>query len=546
MAMASNPNRNNGQAEGSQSSRSSTRRVDPAGGQSNVPVLFRLKNLQRGEPAAIAAEPTTATRDTNGDPRNTRSTASSNANQSSDANPIRRENQSGSPPVANSSNASAVAKSAPDPVTAPGKHGVSNGFILLAVAILIAFAVGRSSNKTTQVAVNSNTTKGTETSSTPTPIAIVTAAPIEPLAPPELPSVAKTESPAQESNAIDLVDSAAAEATALASKSDATDSESLTFGSTEKSSDARDEKLPAPSMLVVSRKEASQSEALILESDSSPSHESHKSLLVDSPTVNSPAEVSFSTDAAPTKASIVNESLSFGQPEAKDTFVAKEKPSDNRSKLVTTTAPEMDTAQLYDLRANYQSQMEAMARARQAQVQQAIATPSSQPTMQYASSQSAPPAQTAQANIAPPTQGYGANQYNPAYGVNQPNVNQPNAAYPTNQPNPAYGAGQPNPSYGAAQANEGYGAAQPNTSYGQPQTTAAGFSVSTVPTGRYVPIARTLSYPSNVPPNQQAPVQAYQPTFNSPPNNPAESFGQPGIPQGVNVPYPNMAPPFPN
>jgi hypothetical protein len=495
MAMASNPNRNNRELDGSQSSRPSTRRVDPAHGPSNVPVLFRLKNLQRSE-AAASPQSERAAHGTSAEPYVARPAVTSSSNSTSGTSLA-----STSHTEAPASSAGSNKPSSSDPLKTPGKHGVSNGFILLAVLVAVAFAIGRNSNKSQQVA---STTPAPQASSasipSSTPSVNPSTAPIAPLAPPALPVVAS-------------------DAAVTSPKDDvATNEASLDLENSFKESAIESDSLAVPSMLVTAQKESTPPDETLTIGNDSPESTSNDNLATSTDLSEASDVSSFTigTESIESSSKTTTPTLpTFGKSKSNATLVTTETSRENQttvpataSKLVTTSIPEMDTAQLYEMRANFQSQMEALAKARQSQAQQNVASAVQSTTPQ-------PTAAQPTMNVAPPVQGYGQPQPNYASVGQQPM---------TNSPNPPYTQ---------------YAPVSPSAPATQYQPVA-----QQVPANPYAATARQVSYPSNVQPNQQTPAQAYQPLFATP-VYPVQGYSQPTMqPQGTASPYPNSAPPF--
>ena len=490
MAMDGNQNRRDGAPDASQNFRSATtRRVDPSRGQPNVPVLFRLKNLQRTNPDE-AVERTPAQENsvpmTNDRPRGSRP----NSNRESDLSnrPSRDTLQD---LTAKSSGANAAAapsttqNAAADPAAAPGKHGISNGFILLVVGILIAFAMGRNSNRSSEVAVNP------AKSSLP-PSKAAAAEIMTPLAPPELPTLAIAEL----SQSIEETLTGSLPSNENAKSSDdlwmPPNQQTIVFNSSEKNTDAKSNTLPVPSILVASNSETSL-DALLKSGNDDRSKNEDMSLPISS-VESSQVSTSFkdakhSSQSSDTDGALSSDANSF----------------DPHPKVAETSVPNMDTAQLYQIFANYQSQREALARARQVQTEPPLTTPAANPSLQVVSAQTTYPGQPVQPNMATPNEGYGVNQ--------------------------AYNAGQLNASYGGAPTSTMYAPTQ---------------------SSNYVPIGAQLSYPPSFqspapqgyqPPQAYQPPLGYQPVF-APPHDPSQAAGMNSFPQSASPQNPNFAPPY--
>jgi hypothetical protein len=178
------------------------KRIDPRHSPSNVPVLFRLKNLQRaavddwmgtGQFADSGNMPASKPSQTVEAPRG----------QSSVPTPHLKQANPPSTKVAgvSASPASPAGQSKPDPVATPGKHGVSNGFIFLIAAVGVAFVVGRNWTPSKQpIAKASRNSSDVLDSTSPSQPAIASVTSIatpsiesksvEPLIVPELPELA--------------------------------------------------------------------------------------------------------------------------------------------------------------------------------------------------------------------------------------------------------------------------------------------------------------------------------------------------------------------
>ena len=178
------------------------RRIDAGHSHGNVPVLFRLKNLQRvsANEAENGSPPTKFDTDFALQPAEIRE-------------PKRAENSVPGPhtlrsdaarkqvaaPIASASKPTTDAKA--DPVTAPGKHGVSNGVIFLIAIVAIAFSVGRkigssgpaSPASSTTITANQSAPVSSPAVGSETPAAISQASSAlmpEPLVVPTLPQLA--------------------------------------------------------------------------------------------------------------------------------------------------------------------------------------------------------------------------------------------------------------------------------------------------------------------------------------------------------------------
>lgn len=319
------------------------RRIDARHSHGNVPVLFRLKNLQRVNAADLENGANSTKFDVDTSPRSTGSREPKRAENpvaAPHANRTDMKSKAEGASVASTTNAAAK----PDPVTTPGKHGVSNGVILLVALVAIAFSVGKkmgssnaarpdSSNSVSVATIPSTTAVTTIDSVETTKINAETPAPStpEPLVVPTLPTLAKEESP-------DSAESSSDTKPKLASTKTEEGLLTLEMGVPSKEKDdspkANDETLSAPLTLVSEANASSASETK--SSASSIEAASTDKLSEKEPvTATTNAQVESSNAASPS------------------------------STVLTTKTPHTDLESMFQIRANYQSQAAALAKMRQ-------------------------------------------------------------------------------------------------------------------------------------------------------------------------------------
>ncbi|MDZ4852833.1 MAG: hypothetical protein SGI77_26395 [Pirellulaceae bacterium] len=468
--------RRNKPSESNERLRATVKRTDASHSRSNVPVLFRLKNLQRSNAGIDATEndATISPAHENGlaTPALANSNVASNTSVRSD-----------------SPNSVPAPKTSTDPSTSQTKRSLPTGYILLLVAVIAAYSVGRTSNNANQVGTNNPlaelTANTTETPSTPSVVSIEL---IAPLAPPALPQMAMGDDADRLLN-VEASPEFEFDSTEIATTSKkSTAPQVIMFDSFDSETEPQSNGLDVPTMLISSKPDRKAGTAKAKTANLGVESIDSNSAIVfgGSPSPDDSETLTFSSDNTFENSPTDNQELSTDRSAANVS-------NNKQAGVVSTSTPNLDTAQLLqigakyqEMRNNYQSQMEALARARQAPSNQVESTPSSAPNMQYASTQSM---HSTSPNIASPTQGYGAQQTYAGYGVNPAEV--------------AYGSGQPNP------------ATLPN------QSNSNG----------YVPIGAQLSYPPSVQPMAPAPTATtYQPAPSYQPVPPQQSY-QPAPPQ---------------
>lgn len=478
MATEGDRNQYNGTSSPKQNWRS---RIDPRHSQSNVPVLFRLKNLQRVS-ADGSVEP------------NSPAMSSDYAGQSQ-VREVERSRKA-APAVATRSQAAPVsgtpsaAAAKPDPVTAPGKHGVSNGFILLIAAVAVIFAIGRNFTQSSPAVQTANSqvasttvaanAPSAATSTATTPVAAVAlpspptnAKADEPLMIPELPKLAiddaatKLDSSSESPKDTDKTTEAKRDDSGLVLLNP---DESLKNESSDDSTD----KLPLPSTLTTVENPN------VPKTTDSPKEEADKKPL-EASTADKPIGPSMATTATPDRDI-------EAMMQARSTFLAQNP-------------------------ANVQSQFDALVRAR-----------STIPT-------------TATPNFTPPQTNLAAQ---PSYGP-QPNIAQ----------TPSYAAPQPN--YAVAPPTAGANISAQPVGYGQSVAPNANFSSSmpnaaaqngAIPNGAMTapmtsyPLPGTPTSPQSFAPNPSSSTNG--PAYTQPTNQPYRPvFADPAsmpMPNGVSAP----------
>ncbi len=320
------------------------RRIDARHSHGNVPVLFRLKNLQKVNAAdsANGANPTKF--DADSSPRLSSSREPNRAENSvvaphANRTDVRSKAEGAS--VASITNATAK----PDPVTTPGKHGVSNGVILLVALVAIAFSIGKkmggsnaarpaSSSSSASVATVPSTTAATTIASAETTKSNAVTPPSsspEPLVVPTLPALAKEEAP-------DSTESSSETKPKIASTKTDEGLLTLEMGMSSKEKEdspkANAETLSAPLTLV---SEANASNASEAKSSASSTETASTEKLSQKESVTAPTNV-----------------------QAESSNAASPSPT-----VLTTKTPHTDLESMFQIRANYQSQAAALAKMRQ-------------------------------------------------------------------------------------------------------------------------------------------------------------------------------------
>jgi hypothetical protein len=465
---------------------SGNRRIDARHSHGNVPILFRLKNLQRVNASGLenGAPPTKFDNETA-----RQSSGSLEPKRTENSVPVSHANRSDAKmktdgaSVASASSPAAAAKT--DPVTSPGKHGVSNGVIFLVALVAIAFSIGKkmgSSHATRPASSNSVATAPTTTAaSTVASVESTTAkeetpsiATPEPLVVPTLPTLAKEETP-------DSTESSTADTPNFTSTKTEEGLLTLDMGSpsTEKddTQQSNDESFSVPLTLASDVKAENtwdkNSSAIGLETNSTDGTSDQTS--------------TTTTMSVPTTAGNANAPVST---------------------VLTTTTPNTDLESMFQIRANYQSQAAAMAKMRQApptvspqnnvagyqptyQSSNNLVPSSNQPNPQTGTVPALPVGYGGQERLAPPTnQNFSMSNATPSNSTMYSGPVAPMPGYSQYQPQYPTGT-QSQPAAYAQSTNQPYAPSfkQPDPN---PTNTTGGFTVPPRP-APYVPIGNQFN-----------------------------------------------------
>jgi hypothetical protein len=324
------------------------RRIDGGHSHSNVPVLFRLKNLQRvssneadnaSPPTKFEVAPARPSAEIREPKRAENSVPTSHALRSDGA------HKNAPTPIQTSTKPATELK--PDPVTTPGKHGVSNGVIFLIALVAIAFSIGRKtgsngspkSEPLSTIAANQSATAspsvvGSEISTTATQVSSSLSP--EPLVVPTLPTLADDSKPVSTESSTDSATDNTPEFSTSKSEN------GLLTLDTELSSSRKDEALGSDSGAL--------SVPLTLASEAS-----------DPKTANT-------TDLTATSHSLAtdNAAVTHAKPSATSATTSTSEPSSSTLQeptLLSTNTPNTDLENMFQIRANYQNSLVAQSQA---------------------------------------------------------------------------------------------------------------------------------------------------------------------------------------
>jgi hypothetical protein len=475
-------------AGGSASRKEWRNRIDPRHSPGDVPVLFRLKNLQRVEAAVEVANSPSPVRATESAPiQTTTRLQRQSTTPFKDAAPEPLPTRSPSP-------TKPLTASDSEKTSKPSKHGVSNGFILLAVLVGVAFVLGQSIGKpkpgtvTNQPLAQSNTTATEPSKSEPVAAApaikeeaVALAAPTstmpeEKLQIPTLPTLPDFDNKSSEDE-----DLALPPTLEIASKESATTDET-------DSKDGKQENEDAKTSLEIASSDVNSSDF------SSPDFPSSEFAMSEADasgeSFSGSAKQPESTSDSFATASTVDGNAASSKPAPGPSVTSSDTP------FRTTNTPATDFEQMYRLRSDYLSQRAALAQTRP------VATPTAPaPAAQVATNPTlqANPSFTSPVGPVPGTPTLNAQPVNYAP---QQNVAPTMAPYPTSMP-----TANTNPS----------ATYQPNLNYQVP----SGPSMQPVaPTN----VTNSFLQPAN--PNPQ-PSLPYQPMFPSMTQNSMAPVGNP-------------------